>query len=259
MTPRDFLPPEPKFQQRDASEPVVEETTGYPRGLVIVTAISGVVVLVLVVVLVMLWGNRTEPMALDSESPEASVTAPTEGAPEETDLIGPDATHPPHAVKPGDKVPIDVDAQFADGVTLVPPELGEWDSQNIINRPDQFTAVSPDYGASIEVWQTSVFDTPQSDEALTIAQLNRVSDECSPSSNVRMQGDPVVDTLKGTGDTTLEVLISKVDGCDGGELWLIERVMPLTGARFHIVLYDTDSVADNKELMAMYDEIRFEF
>lgn len=260
MTPRDydFQPPEPRFRPQDALEPAPEPRGGKPRGLVLGAALAGVVVVALVVALIMLWGKTTEPVALDQENAPGP-TAPRESMPGETDLIGPDATHPPQLVAPGDTVPIEVDAHFADGVTLLPPALGDWSEQEILNRPDQFTAVSPDYGASIEVWQTSVFDTPQSDEALTIAQLNRVGDECSNPSSVRPLGEPVVDTLTGTGDTQLEVLVAKVAGCDGGELWLIERVMPLTGARFHVVLWDGESVEQNAALMAMYEDIRFEF
>lgn len=261
MTPRDydFRPPEPKFQQRDASEPIVEGPVGRPRGLILAAALAGVVVIALVVALVMLWGNTTEPEALGQRDAVDESAGPTESEPRESDLIGPDATHPPLVVEPGDTVPIDVDAHFTDGVELLPPKLGEWREQEILNRPDQFTAVSPDYGSSIEVWQTSVFNTPQSDEALTRAQLNRVTDECSSGSGITQLGEPVVDTLTGTDGTKLEVLVAKVTGCDGGELWLVERVMPLTGARFHIVLWDYESVADNPELMAMYGEIRFEF
>ncbi|KAB1644878.1 hypothetical protein [Gulosibacter chungangensis] len=261
MSPRDydFRPPEPKFRRQDALEQVPEGPSRRPRGLIFASISTGVVVVALVVALVMLWGTTTEPVAVDQDGQSEGVTGPTETGAEDGDLIGPDATHPPHTVSAGDTVPIDVDALFPDGVTLLPPELGDWTEQDIINRPDQFTAVSPDYGASIEVWQTSVFDTPQSDEALTIAQLNRVGDECSASSNVRPQGDPVVDVLTGADDTKLEVLVAKVDGCDGGELWLVERVMPLTGARFHIVLWDSTSVAGNEELMAMYHAISFEF
>lgn len=261
MSPRDyeFRPPEPKFRQQDAPESVVESSPRKPRGLILGSALAGLVVIALVVALVMLWGKTTEPVALEQDGENATDPVPSESEPSETDLIGPDATHPPMTVTPGDTVPINVDADFADGVTLVPPALGDWREQEITNRPDQFTAVSPGYGASIEVWQTSVFDTPQSDEALTIAQLNRVTDECSPGSPVRWDNQPVVDTLTGTDDTKLEVLVAKVTGCEGGELWLIERVMPLTGARFHIVLWDIDSVADNEELMAMYHAVRFEF
>lgn len=261
MSPRDyeFRPPEPKFQRQDALESAPEGPSRRPRGLIFASVAAGAVVIALVVALVMLWGNTTEPVALDQHSGTEESVDPTETGAEDGDLIGPDATHPPHTVSPGDTVPISVDALFPNGVELLPPELGEWSKQDIINRPNQFTAVSPDYGASIEVWQTSVFDTPQSDEALTIAQLNRVGDECSPSSNVSVQGEPVVDTLTGKDDTKLEVLVSKVSGCDGGELWLVERVMPLTGARFHIVLWDSSSVAGNDELMAMYQAISFEF
>ncbi|MGO1543877.1 MAG: hypothetical protein ACTHXA_06000 [Gulosibacter sp.] len=263
MSPRDyeFRPPEPRFPKDSETKPAAEDAAARrrPRGLVIGSVLSGFVVIALVVALVMLWGNSTEPVALDPDNDAAETTEPTESAPEETDLIGPDATNPPHTVAPGDVVPIDVDAYFPEDVTLVPPELGDWSEQQIINRPDQFTAVSPDYSATIEVWQTSVFNTPQSDEALTHAQLNRVSDECSSGSNVTQQGEPVVDTLTGTDDTKLEVLVSKVTGCNGGELWLIERVMPLTQVRFHIVLWDAYSVADNEELIAMYEQVAFEF
>lgn len=261
MTPRDyeFRPPEPRFGQQDAPEPVLEQRRQRrPVGLVLASAIAGMVVVALVVALIMLWGNTTEPAALDPD-PLTDSSEDATAAPEETDLIGPDATNPPQVVAPGDTVPIDVDAEFTDGVALLPPELGDWTAQDIVNRPDQFTAVSPDYGAAIEVWQTSVFDTPQSDHALTIAQLNRVGDECSPGSEVSAHGEPEIDTLLGTDNTILEVLVAKVSNCDGGELWLVERVMPLTGARFHIVLWDEASVADNEELMAMYEQIRFEF
>ncbi|MDJ1372231.1 hypothetical protein [Gulosibacter molinativorax] len=259
MSPREFRPPEPVYKQQDAAEPEPSGPARRPRGLLLAAIIAGVVVIALGITLGTLWGKTTEPVALDAGTAPGATETPAESGPTDTDLIGPDATNPPHTVARGDTVPINVDAQFPNGVKLVPPALGDWSEQDIINRPDQFTAVSPGYGASIEVWQTSVFGTPQSDEALTIAQLNRISDECSPGGDTTPQGEPVVDTFTGTDDTKLEVLIAKVTGCDGGELWLIERVMPLSGTRFHVVLWDAYSVEDNEELMAMYDAIRFEF
>ncbi|SJM63704.1 hypothetical protein [Gulosibacter sp. 10] len=257
MSPRDyeFRPPEPRFgKQAEPDAEVVLRPAKRPLGLLTAAVLSGAVVLGLVIALVLLWGEPTQPEA-QGQGAGAPGASPGESAPPDPELIGPDATHPPHDVAAGDYVPIDVDARFPEGVTLVPPEYGDWSQQDIINRPDQFTAVSPDYSATIEVWQTGVFDTPQSDEALTVAQLNRVTDECGDVSS--WDGQVRTHVLEGEDGTELEMLVAAID-CGGGELWLVERVMPLTGARFHIVLWDAyGGIEENEELLEKLDEVSF--
>lgn len=254
MAPReyDFRPPEPPRREALAPEPQRElRPRPTPWGLIATAVLASLAALSLIVAASVIWGPTSQPQALGDGA--------TTGA-HASDTNAPDASDQPvttpEAVTPGQLVPITMNAQFSQGVTLVPPPVGEWAEINIINRPEQFTAQSPDYTSQIEVWQTTINTTPVSDEYLSQAQLNRIGDECGNPPSV-MGGDAEIYTLTGKDGTKLELLLKKALNCDGGELWLFERLMPHSDTRFHIVLWSTRDIASNADLQAMLAQVTF--
>jgi hypothetical protein len=249
-----FSPPEPKYgleaaDARPEPEPAARQGVWSPLTIAL-SAISAVVVIGLVVTLGLLWGRTTEPLAGEAAAPYGtqgtSGTGPTDT---------PKATPTPYVVQPGDTVSIDQDAVFEDGFTLTEPKIGDWVESEIINRPDQLTLMSPGYDSQLQVWQTSVFDSSQTDKDLTLAQLNRINDECAYG--VSGVGEPESFWLEGEDGTKLELLGVRATNCEGGEIWMLQRVMPLSGFRIHIVLWSIDPIDDNDELLDKLDEISF--
>ncbi|WP_282827103.1 hypothetical protein [Gulosibacter sediminis] len=250
-----FSPPEPRFGAEPAADAVPDASGSSRRRVwspltIVLTSASAVVVIGLVITLALLWGNPLQPSQGEAAAPLESNGGGTAGP---TDTVGPTPT--PYAVQPGDTVSIEQDAVFEDGFTLVYPKLGDWIEQDIMNRPEQLTMYAPDYSAQIQVWQTSVFNSNQTDKELTLAQLNRINDECS--SGATGISEPESYLLEGEDGTKLELLGVRADECDGGEVWLLQRVMPLTGTRVHIVLWSTTTLDDNDELLDKLAEITF--
>ena len=155
----------------------------------------------------------------------------------------------------GQLVPMSQNAQFTSGLTLVPPDAGPWQESTITNRPGQFTAYRSDYTAQIEVWQADLYTSPQSDDSLTRAQLHRIDDECR--STPALVGEPTVHVLTGADGTRLELLAQRATGCDGGEILMLERLMPHSGTRIHIVLWSTRGLDSDSELLALLDGVTF--
>lgn len=210
---------------------------------------SALVIAGITAALVITSGVRVSPQA-GERAPAAAPTTP--GASGELFDV-PDSTAKPMTVTPGATVPITVDAVFASGVTLVPPALGDWKSFRSENRPDQFAAHKN--SARIVVWQTDVFDSGQSDESLTIAQLNRVGDECADDLSGVSEPEPY--TLVGKDGTKLELLRVRVEDCQGAELWVLSRAMPKTGTRFHITVSAVGGVEHDTALMAKLRDVTF--
>ena len=245
------IPTAPKREQIDPEPRREYRKRKTPWGLVAGAAIASLATISLVIAASSLWGPATQPQALGTGSAQQPGASNGPGGPSASN----EPTTSPEPVTPGELVPITMNAQFTQGVTLVPPKPGDWSVINIINRPEQFTARSPSYNAEIEVWQAGLNTTPQSDEYLTQAQLNRLSDECGGTPT--LQGGPEVVTLTGDDGTRLEMLLQKATDCDGGEIWMYERLMPHSGTRFHIVLWSTLSVEHNAELQAKFNQITF--
>lgn len=250
-----FSPPEPRFGVEPAADAAAEPAGGSRRRIwspltIALTSVSAVVVAGLVVALALMWGNPSQPSA-----GERAPTLDSQGGGGAGPTDTPSPTPTPYVVQPGDTVSIDQDAVFENGFTLVYPELGDWIEQEITNRPDQLTLYSPNYDAQIQVWQTSVFNSNITDKELTLAQLNRIDDECAYGATGI--GQPESYVLEGEDGTKLELLGVRADECEGGELWLIQRVMPLTGTRIHIVLWSTTPIDDNDALLAKLAEITF--
>ena len=237
---RDDLAPAPRRELRPART---------PWGLLIASSVATLAALALVVAASVIWGPATQPQAL-GEGSTAAPTASGEGA---DTTARPTTT--PEPVTPGQLVPLTMNAQFTNGLTLVPPAAGDWWEMPILNRPEQFTAQSPDHSAQIEVWQTALNTSPQSDEYLSQAQLNRITDECSNAPSV--MGGSEIATLVGTDGTQLELALKKALNCDGGEIWMFERLMPHSHTRLHIVLWSAHGVESNAELLAKFSEITF--
>lgn len=253
MAPReyDFRPPAPPGREDVAPEPRRElRPVRAPWTLIVASVVTVLTALALVVAASVIWGPATQPQALGEGSTSRPSASGTD-APGASD----EPTTTPEPVTPGQLVPITMNAQFTQGLTLVPPTAGDWTEVQIVNRPEQFTARSPDYSSQIEVWQTDLNTSPQSDEFLSTAQLNRITDECGNAPSV-MDGVDVV-TLTGSDGTKLELLLKKALNCDGGELWLYERLMPHSGTRLHLVLWSTQGIASNSELQAKFNQITF--
>ncbi|MFD2674907.1 hypothetical protein [Gulosibacter bifidus] len=252
---RRFDPPEPLFDSSETvatdagDETAVEYAPCLRVGTGLLLGVATLTIGGLAVALAVASGVRVEPEA-GERAPIASESMP--GATDELFDV-PNSTANPLTVKPGDTVPITVDATFTNGVTLVPPPVGDWKIHSNENRPEQFTASK--HGLQIQVWQTDVFDSGQSDEAVTIAQLNRVVDECNGSAIGVSEPDKYV--LTGKDGTKLEMLRVRVSDCSGRELWLLERVMPKTGTRFHIVVSASGTITDDSELVAKLREVTF--
>ncbi|NLT27128.1 MAG: hypothetical protein GXX90_10910, partial [Microbacteriaceae bacterium] len=231
----------------------VEAEPPAPRrrlGPLLAAGAAGLVVVGLLVGALVVSGTTTQPEAV--EAPWRT-TAPAETGPVETDPTAP--LTDPEPVAPGSLVPITQNAEFANGLTLVPPDAGDWRESTITNRPGQFTAYRGDYSAQIEVWQTDLLTSKQSDESLTRAQLNRIGDECRVAPTI--VGEPEVHELRGADGTRLELLGQRATGCDGGEILMLERLMPHSGTRIHIVLWTTRGIDDDAELRALLDEVGF--
>lgn len=212
--------------------------------------LAALVVVGLITAVVITSGVQVEPVA-GERAPAPATSADPEGSGQLFDV--PTSTNSPMTVKPGDTVPITVDAVFSQGLTLVPPKLGDWQEVTASNRPDQFSARKN--GMQIVVWQTSMFDSGQSDEALSIAQLNRLSDECG--GDVGGVSDPDPYMLKGKDGTNLELLRVRADDCEGASIWLLTRAMPKTGTRIYILLGSYKNIEQADELQAKLREVTF--
>lgn len=218
-------------------------------GTWLMLALAATVIAGLVTALVITGGVRVEPQA-----GERAPTVVDDATPESTDELFdvPTSTNSSMVVKPNDTVPITVDAVFENGFTLTPPSLGDWRELKSQNRPDQFAARKD--GMQIIVWQISMFDSGQSDEALTIAQLNRIEDECAGAASGISDPEPY--TLTGKDGTKLELLRVRVKDCAGTELWMLTRAMPKSGTRLYIIVAGSN-VENSRELMDKLGEVSF--
>lgn len=251
MRDYDFQPPKPVYPPEDAASKQVR--TKRPVGLMLVAAATVLSVVGLGLAAAFTWGPATHPAAAPTGTP---LSFGDETDPTETSTPLP--TTKPEKVKAGELVPITMNAQFTEGLTIVAPEGKGWTEQEIINRPGQSTYNSADFSARYEVWQTGLYTSAQSDKSLTEAQLLRLQDECLDP--ISLEGEPEVYVLKGKDGTKLELLGQRATDCDGGEIIMYERLMPHSGTRIHIVLWargGVGAVEDHEELMKLFKETTF--
>lgn len=252
MSPRDyeFTPPPPRNKPAAPAAEVAPLTRRrMPLGLLIASIIASATALALIVAISVIWGPASQPQALDR--PSESASGPTSPG----DTRTPAPTTSPEPVTPGSYVPITQNAQFTQGLTIVPPDVGDWYTFDISNRPDQFSANRKDYSAQIEVWQTDLFTSPQSDQSLSQSQLHRIDDECR--SSVQLSGGVGIYVLTGSDGTQLELLGQRGTHCEGGEILLIERLMPHSGTRIHIVLWTSKGLDNDPEVMELLYKVTF--
>lgn len=252
MRSYDFQPPEPVYppESQDAHRVVQLRR---PTGLFILAVVAALVVVGLGVAAVVTGGRVAQPEAAPTGEPLrfGDETDPA-------DTCTPLPTTTPEPVRPGTLVPITMNAQFTQGLTVVQPKSQHWNKREILNRPGQLSLNDPSYSARFEVWQTGLYTSAQSDQSLTETQLLRIGDECL--SQVRTVGKPEKYVLKGRDGTQLELLGQRAVQCDGGEIMMYERLMPHSGTRIHIVLWaegGEGAVAANAELQRLLSETSF--
>lgn len=244
-----YAPPPPVYQPAPAAPEAPPRQRRWTLASILIAAASIVVVAGLALAVVLLWNTRAEVgPGMPADRAAAADGPPPSSAP------APTAT--PHQVVPGESISIRQDAVFPNGVTLTGPAQGDWTPQRITNRPDQLTLMSPDFDAQIQVWQTQVFGSNRTDYDLTLAALNRIGDECL-GGLVGQVSPPDSYWLTGTDGTRLELLRSRATGCEGGEVWLLERQMPGSRTRFHIVVWGQDGVENSPELLRKLGEVAF--
>ena len=252
MRDYDFQPPAPVYppEAQDAQRVV---RLRRPVGLLILTVVAALTVVGLGIAAVVTGGRVAQPAAAPTGTPLRFGDET-----DSTDTRTPLPTTTPEPVQPGTLVPITMNAQFTQGLTVVEPKSRGWSKQEILNRPGQLTLNDPGYAARFELWQTGLYTSAQSDESLTETQLLRIGDECL--SQLQNVGEPEVYVLQGRDGTKLELLGQRAVQCDGGEIVMYERLMPHSGTRIHIVLWSEGgegAVAANAELQRLLRETSF--
>lgn len=252
MREYDFRPPEPVYPpESEDTDRVVKLRR--PAGLLILAAVAALTVVGLGIAAVVTGGRVAQPAAAPSGTP---LHFGDETDPSDTRTPLPTTT--PEPVQPGTLVPITMNAQFTQGLTVTEPQAHGWLQQQILNRPGQLTLNDPIYTARFELWQTGLYTSAQSDKSLTETQLLRINDECM--SEVQTVGEPEKYVLEGRDGTKIELLGQRAEQCDGGEIVMYERLMPHSGTRIHLVLWaegGEGAVAANAELQRLLSETSF--